>query len=222
LVLAAFALAASSPGVSLADQALVDKALSGLSKRYVGLESFSSDYSRTTTTPAMDNVFRTQANQTANGVLRWKKMSKLRLDQSQPSREALMTDGETVWWHLPAENQVRVYREIDLAGELAPLLSFMSGLDVLTERFIVAEAGREDARKGMTGLVLTDKGATEEAGQIVIYCDRQFALTGFRLSSLTGEKTDFFITDPEINPGFEDSLFVLEIPDGARVIEESF
>jgi outer membrane lipoprotein-sorting protein len=199
----------------------VEKALTGLAKRYVGLESFSAKYSRTTTTPALDNVFRTQANQTATGVIQWKQLSKLRLDQSDPNQEALMTDGQTVWWYLPTEKQVRIYRDVDLSGELSPLLTFMSGIKTLREKFNIKEAPTEDARKDQTGLVLEAKGRSEEAGHIIIYCDQQFSLTGFRLSSLTGEKTDFFLEDQKINPGFEDDFFVLKIPRGATVIEES-
>ncbi|MDR2367221.1 MAG: outer-membrane lipoprotein carrier protein LolA [Deltaproteobacteria bacterium] len=217
---AVFILALAAPPLS-ADKAAVEKALAGLSERYVGLESFSAGYSRTTTTPALDNVFRTQANQTATGVIQWKQVSKLRLDQSEPSLEALMTDGQTVWWYLPTEKQVRVYRNIDLAGELAPLLSFMSGLKTLKEKFLIKEAGKEDARKDQTGLVLEDKDASDEAGQLIIYCDDKFALTGFRLSSLTGEKTDFFLTDPKVNPDIEDAFFVFDIPRGTTVIEET-
>jgi outer membrane lipoprotein carrier protein len=204
-----------------ADRAAVEKALTGLSERYVGLESFSADYSRTTTTPALDNVFRTQANQTAEGIIQWKQISMLRLDQSQPNQEALMTDGQTVWWYLPTEKQVRVYRDIDLAGELAPLLSFMSGIKTLKEKFSIKEVTKEDVRKGQTGLILEQKEGAEEAGQLIIYCDKEFVLTGFRLSSLTGEKTDFFLNDPKVNPGFDDAFFVFKIPRGTTVIEET-
>ncbi|MDR2300816.1 MAG: outer-membrane lipoprotein carrier protein LolA [Deltaproteobacteria bacterium] len=210
-----------SPPSLMADKAGLERALAGLSKRYVGLESFSANYSRTTTTPAMDNIFRTQANQTATGVIQWKQLSKLRLDQNLPSQEALMTDGETVWWYMPTDKQVRVYRDLDLAGELAPLLTFMSGLNTLKEKFNIKEATKEDVRKGQTGLILEEKGGSDESGQIIIYCDKNFVLTGFRLSSLTGEKTDFFLEDQKVNPGFDDKLFVFVIPRGTIVIEET-
>jgi outer membrane lipoprotein carrier protein len=205
----------------LADRKAVEKALEGLSDRYGGLETFSASYSRTTTTPALDDVFMTKASQTATGLIRWKQASRLRLDQDAPTGEALMTDGRTVWWYLPAERQVRIYRDVDLAGELAPLLTFMSGLAALRDRFVIAEASGQDARKGQTGLVLAPKGAQNDSGHIIVYCDQGFALTGFRLSSLTGEKTDFFLSDPRVNPGFDDGLFVFEIPRGTTVIEES-
>ncbi|MDR2387203.1 MAG: outer-membrane lipoprotein carrier protein LolA [Deltaproteobacteria bacterium] len=210
-----------SPGLAMADKASMEKALTGLSKRYLGLESFSANYSRTTTTPAMDNIFRSQASQTATGIIQWKQLSKLRLDQELPSPEALMTDGQTVWWYMPTDKQVRVYRDIDLAGELAPLLTFMSGLNTLKEKFNIKEATKDDVRKGQTGLILEDKGGSDQAGQIIIYCDQNFVLTGFRLSSLTGEKTDFFLEKQKINPGFEDDLFVFVIPKGTMVIEET-
>jgi outer membrane lipoprotein carrier protein len=223
LVLVGLALLILSFSVSplKADKAAMEKALKGLSERYVGLESFSAAYRRTTTTPSTDSVFKTQASQTANGVLQWKQLSKLRLDQREPSQELLMTDGSTVWWYMPQEKQVRIYRDIDLAGELAPLLTFMSGLKTLRDNFRITEAVKGDARKGQTGLILEPKDNPEEGGLIIVYCDKDFALTGFRLSSLTGEKTDFWLTEPKINPALEDKFFVFEIPKNTIVIEES-
>ncbi|MDR0355434.1 MAG: outer-membrane lipoprotein carrier protein LolA [Deltaproteobacteria bacterium] len=199
---------------------ILDGALAGLAERYKDLNSFSAQYVRTTVTPAMDSVFKSSAAQTAEGLLQWEKVSKLRLDQKKPASEAMMTDGQIVWWHIPSEKLVYIYRDVDLAGELAPLLSFMSGLDDLREKFFIRLADGEDLRPGQTGLELAAKDGSEERGQIIIYCDEDYVLTGFRLSSLTGEKTDFFLSRPKMNPRFSKGHFVFEVPRGTTVIEE--
>jgi outer membrane lipoprotein carrier protein len=203
------------------EQNQLNEAVVGLSKRYQELGSFSAKYTRTTVAPATDSVFRNQASHTANGVLQWKRMAKLRLDQASPSKELMLTDGETVWWYLPEEKQVHVYRDVDLAGQLAPLLNFMAGLQALDDSYKIVPAPEADRRDGQTALVLESKTQSENAGQLVIYCDSQFTLTGFRLSSLTGEKTDFFLSGIKVNPGFKDEFFVFKAPRGTTIVEET-
>ncbi|MDR3203573.1 MAG: outer membrane lipoprotein carrier protein LolA [Deltaproteobacteria bacterium] len=199
----------------------IDAALVGLSERYRGITSLSAAYTRTTVTPATDAVFRNKASQTASGLLQWKRLTKLRLDQTSPDNEAMMTDGLTVWWHIPNEQLVHIYRNVDLAGELSPLLTFMSGLDDLRAKFSVYAAKGEDRRKDQTGLVLDPKDNRESGGRLIIYCDNDYLLTGFRLGSPTGEKTDFYLSNQSLNPGFDDAHFSFKILKGLKVVEET-
>ncbi|MDR1487605.1 MAG: outer-membrane lipoprotein carrier protein LolA, partial [Deltaproteobacteria bacterium] len=184
--------------------------------------SFSADYTRTTIAPSTDAVFKNQASHTAKGVLQWKKMTMLRLDQGSPSKELLVTDGQTVWWHIPEEKQVFLYRDVDLAGQLGPLLNFLSGLEALTDSYDVLPVLDEEQREDQIGLVLEAKQGEDKAtGKMIIYCDSKFSLTGFRLSSLTGEKTDFYLSNIKINPRFKDEFFVFKVPKGTTVVEET-
>ncbi|MDR2444217.1 MAG: outer-membrane lipoprotein carrier protein LolA [Deltaproteobacteria bacterium] len=204
-----------------ADQKSIDAALTGLSERYRSLSSLVSDYTRTTKSPSTDEVFTGQVSQTAEGVLSWKNLSMLRLDQKTPEVQAMMTDGQTVWWYVPEERQVYVYRQIDLAGQLSPLLSFMAGLDRLKESFKITEATDEDVRDGQIGLILNPIDNNEEAsGLLIVYCDGDYRLTGFRLVAITGEKTDFYLSDIKLDPELKDDFFVFKVPRGVKVIEE--
>ena len=224
LLIAAMAIALAAPsGAARADDEAIEASLGDLAKRYQGLASFSAGYTRTTTTPSTDPIFKNQASQTAKGVITWLSESKLRLDQSEPDEQMMTTDGKTVWWLIPEEKLVYVYRDLDLAGELAPLLSFMAGLEALKDRFEIAEAEADDIREGETGLVLTPKqsAASNAGGELIVYCDAEGRLTGFRLGSPTGEKTDFFLFDQKDNPGAQESFFVYKPPRGIRVVEET-
>ncbi|MDR1657019.1 MAG: outer-membrane lipoprotein carrier protein LolA [Deltaproteobacteria bacterium] len=204
-----------------ADAQQTEAALAGLSERYRALNTFVADYTRTATTPSTDVVFSNQATQTATGVLSWKTLSQLRLDQKKPDEQAMMTDGQTVWWYVPEEKQVYVYRDIDLAEQLSPLLSFMAGLEALNDQFVILEAAGQDVREGEIGLILEGKQEADQiADRLIIYCDQQYQLTGFRLISLTGEKTDFFLSKIRVNTKLNDSFFVFKIPRGVEVVEE--
>jgi outer membrane lipoprotein carrier protein len=198
----------------------MDAALDGLSARYQGLSALTADYSRTTVSPSTDAVFGHQASQTASGKLSWRRLAMLRLDQETPTKELMLTDGDVVWWHLPAEKRAYVYRDLDLAGELSPLLSFFSGLEALRENFLVDVAAPDDSRQGQIALELKPKRGSERVGRLIIYCDAESRLTGFRLSSPTGEKTDFHLVNLSADPRLARGLFEFRPPRGTVVIEE--
>jgi outer membrane lipoprotein-sorting protein len=194
--------------------------LKGLATRYQGLEGLSAAYGRRTETPLAQDVFQNPGGPAASGQLAWRKPAFMRLDQAKPTSETLTTDGSTVYWYLPAEKQVHVYRRLDLAGEMAPLLSFLTNLDELKKNFRIKKAPTDSGRPGQLGLILDPRKKDAATGRIVAYCDETFQLTGFDLIAVTGEKTSFFLT--EVTPKAPDAArFAFEVPKGVRVIEET-
>ncbi|MDR1296200.1 MAG: outer-membrane lipoprotein carrier protein LolA [Deltaproteobacteria bacterium] len=221
LLSAGLVLPAARPALAVGDSRAVEEALAGLAERYQGMGSFSADYERTTFSPASDGVFKAQATQTAEGVLEYLAATSLRLDQKKPAVEVMSTDGTTAWWYLKKQNQVHVYRDLDLAGGLSPLLSFLSGLDALREKYLIGPPEAADVREGTTGLVLRDRSDPGGGDYVVVYCGGGHELSGFRLVSMTGEKTDFFLKNQRVNPGFPGERFVFTPPGGTAVIEET-
>jgi outer membrane lipoprotein carrier protein len=194
--------------------------LKGLSARYKGLEGLSAAYSRKTVTPMAKEVFQNPGGPAAAGQLAWRKPANLRLDQAQPNPELMTTDGTTVWWYVPTEKQVHVYRQLDLAGEMAPLLSFLTNLDELKKNFRIKKTPADPSRPGQTGLILDPRKKDTATGQIVAWSDGDFQLTGFDLVTVTGEKTSFFLT--EVKPEALDyEVFNFVAPKGVRVVEET-
>ncbi|MDR3155286.1 MAG: outer membrane lipoprotein carrier protein LolA [Deltaproteobacteria bacterium] len=214
-------LAAAPARGKRAQEALLGK----FAARYKGLTAFKASYRRSTSTPATDPVFKSQAVQTAEGVLYWKKPLGLRLAQEKPSAEELVTDGATAWWYLPAEKTVRVYEGFDLAEGFRPLTAFFDGADELKKHFLITAAQEDPSRPGATGFVLApkEKEAGEDgaaAGTITVWCGEEAVLEGFRLSSGTGEKTDFYLDSPEINPELPEDFFRFKPPRGTAVVRE--
>ena len=197
-----------------------DQVAAGLAARYNGLTALSAAYRRVAATPAMDKIFKSPAQQVATGVLYWAKPDRLLLDQVSPQPEVMVTDGSTVWWHVPAEKLVYRYRNIDVAGELKPLLVFLSGLEVLTRDFTLSPAPADPARPGQFGLNLTPKQGDRSVDYLTVWCDEAFALTGFGFTALTGEITDFFLNGLMENPLIPAERFAFKIPRGSEVIEE--
>jgi outer membrane lipoprotein-sorting protein len=197
-----------------------DQIASGLAARYGGLAALSAAYRRVSATPAAAQVFKTSAQQVATGVLYWSRPARLLLDQVSPQPEVMVTDGTTVWWHVPAEQLVYRYRNVDVAGELKPLLLFLNGLEALTRDFALSPAPADPARPGQRGLDLTPKGGDRNVDHLTVWSDETFALTGFGLTGFTGETTDFFLNGLEENPPLSVERFAFKIPRGSQVVEE--
>ncbi|MDR2725682.1 MAG: outer membrane lipoprotein carrier protein LolA [Candidatus Adiutrix sp.] len=197
-----------------------DRIASGLAARYGGLAALSAAYRRVAATPATDKVFKSQSQQVATGVLYWSRPDRLLLDQVSPQPEVMVTDGATVWWHVPSEKLVYRYRDIDVTGELKPLLVFLSGLEALTRDFDLSPAPADPARPGQSGLNLTPKEGGRSVERLTVWCDETFTLTGFGLKALTGETTEFFLNGLAENPPLSADFFTFKVPRGVEVIEE--
>jgi outer membrane lipoprotein-sorting protein len=198
-----------------------EELLGKFAARYKGLVSFKASYRRATSTPATDPVFKSSAVQTAEGVLYWRKPLGLRLVQGLPQEEELVTDGGTAWWYLPSERTVRVYEGVDMAEGFRPLTAFFDGAEELKRHFVVTSAPDDPARPGASGFVLTPKEPGGAAGNaITVWCGEDASLVGFRLTSGTGERTDFFLDAPEVNPPMPPGFFEFQAPRGVKVVRE--
>ncbi|MCL2029333.1 MAG: outer-membrane lipoprotein carrier protein LolA [Deltaproteobacteria bacterium] len=197
-----------------------DEIAAGLAARYGGLTSLSAAYRRVSAAPVTVQVFKTSAQQVATGVIYWARPDRLLLDQVSPQPEVMVTDGTTVWWHVPSEKLVYRYRGIDVAGELKPLLVFLGGLEALTRDFTLSPAPADPARPGQRGLNLTPKEGDRNVDHLTVWSDETFALTGFGFTSFTGETTDFFLNGLAENPPLAAARFAFKIPRGVEVVEE--
>ena len=217
LVAAALVVLAPQPLLALNQ----DKILAGLAKRYSQFNSIVAEYRRVATTPSTDQIFKTGSSQVATGTLSWARPAKLKLDQKKPQEELMVTDGSIVWWYIPSEKLVYRYQNIDVAGQLKPLISFLGGLDSLKTDFEVSLAPPDTDRPGQHGLVLLPREGSEEGvDRFQVWCDEKFMLTGFEITSVTGETTDFYLEKIKENPTVEPKTFNFKIPPGTEVMEE--
>jgi outer membrane lipoprotein-sorting protein len=197
-----------------------EQLLTGLANRYKGLQTLKAEYIRSTVSPSTDAVFKNQASQTAVGTLYWRKPYSLRLDQLGPEKEEMVVDGTTgtAWWYIPKEKTAHVYRDLELDSEFFALMSFFDGVDELKKNFVVSALPEGEARGALKGFVFTPTG-NRTGGPIVIFCDKVPKLQGFRISSETGERTDFYLNYLSPNASLAPTLFDFKPPKGTEVIE---
>jgi outer membrane lipoprotein-sorting protein len=197
-----------------------EELLEKLSQKYGGLVTLKAAYDRKTVTPSTDPIFKNQASQVASGIFYWKKAYSLKVEQTKPAPEDLMTDGTTAWWYVPKEKVVHIYRDLDFQGEFFPLTAFFDGLEELKKHFDISPSQADSVRAGEYGFDLYPLKDDGSYGTITVYCDKDANLTGFKLVSATGEKTDFSLQNPEINPEIKDSFFIYKKKRGVREVEE--
>ena len=198
-----------------------DEILAGIQERYSAAGGIKAEYTRVTTTPAMDGVFQSTSTHTASGVLYFRKPAQLILDQDSPRPEKMITDGRTVWWYIPEEKQVHRYTNVNVYGELGPLLDFLNGLGKLEGEYAVkvTPAGTTAVHDHRLELTRLKKGGGPNA--ITVWVSPQdYTLKGFRLNALTGEETVFKLNRMELNPDVGDAAFTFKIPEGTTVIDE--
>ena len=198
-----------------------DEILAEVQKKHSNMESMRANYVRVTTTKGMEGIFQSTSKHTASGMLMFKKPAKLSLDQSQPRTEKMVTNGRSVWWYIPEENQVHLYPEVDVYTELKPLLDFFNGLSVLEGQYMITvipagTEGEKDHRLDMTRM----KKRPGTSDMTVWVKPGTYELVGFQQVSLTGDITHFTLTEVELNPNLQDGIFNFRVPAGVEVIEE--
>lgn len=206
--------------LTAAQAATPDEVAAGLAARYSQADSLSASYSRVAGTPKTDKLFQNSSSQMATGLLTFSRPAKLLIDQKSPQPETMLTDGSTGWWYIPAESLAYRYRNLDVLGQLGPLLNFLSGLDSLKANFEITPAQPEKDRPKQTGLILTPKVHDGNVKNIIVWCDANFTLTGFKQTAVTGETTDFYLSAVTVNPTLDKNLFTFTPQKGVEIIDE--
>lgn len=194
--------------------------LSVLKDRYANITGIAADYTRTAKSPAMEKTYKTSNRHVAEGRLVFKKPNKLRLNQTSPDPELLITDGITVWWYIPEENVVQKYSGQDLMTQLKPLLDFFNGLGDLEKSFAVALMHIQVKGESRYELTLAPKSEETDLSELKVWFTSDlYILTGFRITSALREITDFKLRDVAFNPDVSDSWFQFQVPEDAEVID---
>ncbi|MEE9557353.1 MAG: outer membrane lipoprotein carrier protein LolA [Candidatus Adiutricales bacterium] len=194
--------------------------LAGLKDRYTHMTGLAADYIRVTTSPAMEKTYKGSPSHTASGRLFYKKPNKLRLNQTAPDPELLITDGTIVWWYIPEENVVQKYSGQALMTQLEPLLDFLNGLGDLEKSFSVSLVPIIVKGESRFELTLVPKTEGTNLQELIVWLKADdYTLTGFRFTSSLREITEFELSAVKLNPGISDSTFQFQVPDEAEVID---
>jgi len=155
----------------------------------------------------------------AEGTLLFASPNKLRLEQQKPRPEQLISNGEKVWWYIPAEKTVQIFSLKDHGQQVKPITEFFSGLGGLEKHFNVRldQTVPEDAP--FCTLLLSPKNPQPDLNQITLRLSKEPLLPlEFTFFNLLGDGTRFRFSQVQTGVKIPLTAFQFTPPKGTQVI----
>ncbi|MBU2498639.1 MAG: outer membrane lipoprotein carrier protein LolA [Proteobacteria bacterium] len=193
--------------------------LEGVRKRYGHLPGLTVPYEREIMTRSMALLGEPAASDRAFGEIHFRPPHFLRVDQERPTREALISDGRTLWWYVPEKKQVYQYPSSKLGKELKVLGDILQGLRGVEESFVVMLTGRDDA--GGLQLEMTPNPPWPDIDHINLsVTEKDYRIQTVEIYNLLGGLTRFKLGNTAVRERFEGGFFTFVPPDGVQLIKE--
>ena len=161
------------------------------------------------------------------GRLTVKRPARMRWDYEEPEPKVFVSDGQSTWFHVPADQQVVVGAFGDggqgsdgEAGGLNPL-EFLTGDATILDHFD-ALLGSEPPSPGLRAVALVPRRTNGEITSLSLTVHAENGLIqGIESEDLEGNRTAFRFTDFRFGTSPDDSLFTFTIPPGTDVVTAS-
>ena len=215
MILISIFLTSSSP--VMADDQL-SGILEGIKKMYGNLPGLSVTYKREIISSSMAMLGDQMKGDLATGQIYFKPPHFLRVQQETPKEEAVITDGDTLWWYIPEKKQVHRYPSHQLGQELRLLGDIFQGLRGVEESFQVIQT--DIGNKKIHQLKLIPNPPWEQIDYITLSVNLgDCHIRILEIHNYIGGMTRFILGDPVIREEFEENFFKFMTPEGVRVIE---
>jgi outer membrane lipoprotein carrier protein len=213
---AAAALVLLSVPVLSASPGDLEKVLSRMEKAEAEMRTLSFDFVQTA------DIAVTGEKQKVKGTAYFRKPNQFRVEHQSPQAQTVVSDGEALWLHNPAQNQVFVdswENWAKSAGFPKGLVPFQMNVGDIRERYDVVfeQRARADGKSGAV-LRLRPKDEGPWPYHFRLWIDEATGLP-FRTELETrGVKAATQVSRLKLNPELKDTLFILAVPEGAEVL----
>jgi outer membrane lipoprotein carrier protein len=182
--------------------------LENVRKKYDGIRDAELKFTQRTRFP------QSTLEQRAKGTLSLKKEHKFRIETDD---QIVVTDGETVWSYSLPNRQVLIDRFKPSDRSFSPE-RILGGA---TDDYTATVRGRE--KSGNTECVVLKLVPRNEGSLMTslrLWIDpAEWLVRMAELTDVNGKVTTYTVSDIKLNPGLSDSRFVLQIPEGAEVVD---
>jgi outer membrane lipoprotein carrier protein len=182
--------------------------LDSVRKKYDGIRDAELKFTQRTRFPG------STLEQRAKGTLYLKKEHKYRIETDD---QIVVTNGETVWSYSVPNRQVLIDRFKPSDRSFSPE-RILGGA---TDDYAATVRGRE--KSGNTECIvlnLLPKGEASLVKSLRLWIDpSEWLVRTAELTDVNGKVTTYTVSDITLNPGLSDSRFVLQIPEGAEVVD---
>ncbi|HKM48600.1 MAG TPA: outer membrane lipoprotein chaperone LolA [Terriglobales bacterium] len=160
------------------------------------------------------------AERVESGTLWLKKPRKMRWEYRSPKEKLFISDGQVVWFYLPAERQLRKteFRKLD---DLRSPLAFLLGKTRLENelRGLSKVADQSPMNAGNTLLRGVPKAMTGQVNEVQLEITPSDQIVRIVLLEADGATTEFRFAGWKENPELNDSRFQFTPPPGVETVE---
>lgn len=188
----------------------VEVVVENLQKRYESTVDFVADFRQETEIQALNRTVN------ARGKLYFKRPGKMLWQYDDPKGEWLLADGKNLYYYQPGQGQV-IKSPLKNAFQSEIPLSFLLGIGNLRRDFKLTLKGFE---RGDYILSLAPKGEPGALGEVLLGVESQgFDILWARILDAVGNVNTVRFSNLRRGVGLKDSLFRLQVPAGADMVE---
>jgi len=197
----------------------VSAVIEGISGRYGDAKGLAAEYTREAISKTMAKLGVADRHDLAKGRLYFKPPDFVRLEQSSPQEELLLTDGQTLWWYVPLKKEVYKYPAEKFGQELRLLGDVLKGLKDAGDRFqITLKAIPETSTYH---LILRPDPPWQDIDHLeVIIGKGDFAINQVDIYNTIGGLTRFLLSSWKEKDRFTRGFFSFFPPPGIEVKEK--
>ncbi len=190
----------------------VESTIAGLQKRYAAVQTVSAEFRQVYRAPGIDQV--------ESGILLMKKPGLMRWEYRVPERKLFVADGRSSYLYTPEDRQVLV-RSLSASEIRSTPLQFLLGHGDILKSFIAAPETEFRAKSdGSAILRLTPRSSEPDYAFLVLECDQKtYDLRRIVIRELTGNTSEFELSNLTTNVKVDDRQFQFKIPKGVEVVQ---
>lgn len=210
LLFLSFIFLADAPFSVAAEMKDEEQAIEGLQKSYNSTIDFVADFRQETEIKTLNRSIK------AWGKLSFKRPGKMLWRYDEPKGQWVLADGKNLYYYQPEQGQV-LKTPLKNAFRSDIPLSFLLGIGDLKRDFKATLKGLEE---GHYVLRLAPKGELGGVGEILLGIERHaFDILWARIQDAAGNLTSVRFSNIRKGTGLKDSLFRLQMPEGADLVE---
>ena len=203
------ALTGNAP-VRAADSGGADAIVERLQRNYDATSDFTADFRQETEVKTLSKTLKT------SGKLFFKRPGKMLWRYDTPKDQFVLADGQYLYFYQPEQNQV-IKSPLKNAFRSDIPLSFLLGLGSLKKDFNASLKGTEENQHVLR---LEPKGEAGGYSDILMGVSKASAdILWVSVRDAAGNLTSIHFSDMRKGAGLKDSLFQLQIPNGADIVE---
>lgn len=192
----------------------LDTVVNKIQNKYEQIKDFHADFTQEANVKALNKV------QKAEGEVWFKKPGMMRWNYQEPTKDEIVSDGQTLWFYNEEEKQV-ILSPLSQVSDTGTATTLLSGLGKINELFKASFSdSKEFASDGNYLIDLQPKEDEEDFNKVTVSVDKDTMIVStMYLYDPYGNLTKVSLNNIEINGGVSDSLFDFQVPDGVEVIK---